>query len=54
MGAYCTKTQKKSSSKYLKDDYDVDSKLRKIATLNENLEKNFPKGAYYYNKQELK
>lgn len=54
MGAVCNKENKKSSSNSLNSEYDGDFKLRRITTINETLEKNFPKGAYFYNKQEVK
>lgn len=49
MGIVCTKNKKHNSI-----DDDGDYRLRKTTTLNEIVEKNFPKGAFYYNKQEEK
>jgi len=53
MGLKCTKNRK-TSSKILNHDDDGDFRLRKTTTFIENKEKNFRKGAYYFNKQEEK
>lgn len=49
----CT-TNKKPSSKFAHNEDDWEYKLKKTITINENLERNFPRGAYYFNKQEEK